>query len=630
MASKAAAEVIRAQNQQARQSLPFDDETDFQNATKGRIGTRQPNVITNAAGAVIWDNDSYKFLENEAPDTVHPSLWRQAQLCRLDGLFQVTEGIYQVRGLDLSNTTLVEGDEGLVIIDTLTCSETAAAALQLYQQHRGKHRRIRAIVYTHCHADHFGGVKGFVTEDQVHRDGIKIIAPEGFLEHAVSENVFAGTAMSRRAGYMYGAALPRGPGAQVGAGLGQTTPTGGTLTLIAPNDTVRTTGEERIAAGVRMVFQMAPDTEAPAEMLVYLPQFRALCAAEDATHTLHNILTPRGAVVRDAHRWSRLLTETIDLFGGRADVVFASHHWPTWGQRSAVDFLASQRDLYGYLHDQTLRLLNRGLTGPEIAEAMALPPALEGAWAARGYYGSLSHNVKAIYQRYMGWFDGNPSHLWEHPPVDRARRYLKLAGGAGQVVDRAREAFGEGDFRWAAEILNHVVFAEPEHAEARGLLADTYEQLGYGSENGPWRNFYMSGAAELRGGKFGAPTSTASGDVVGQLTPEMVFDSLAVRVDGPRAWGQSLAIDVVLVDAGERYRLWLSNGVLVYSAARPETGPDVTLSATRRQLCALVGLGRGPDALRAAGIEIDGDVSVLARLGGLLDPGDRNFNIVTP
>ncbi|QLI73806.1 Alkyl/aryl-sulfatase BDS1 [Metarhizium brunneum] len=575
MASKAAAEVIRAHNQQARQSLPFDDETDFQNATKGRIGTRQPNVITNAAGAVIWDNDSYKFLENEAPDTVHPSLWRQAQLCRLDGLFQVTEGIYQVRGLDLSNTTFVEGDEGLVIIDALTCSETAAAALQLYQQHRGKHRRIRAIVYTHCHADHFGGVKGFVTEDQVHRDDIKIIAPEGFLEHAVSEN-------------------------------------------------------ERIAAGVRMVFQMAPDTEAPAEMLVYLPQFRALCAAEDATHTLHNILTPRGAVVRDAHRWSRLLTETIDLFGGRADVVFASHHWPTWGQRSAVDFLASQRDLYGYLHDQTLRLLNRGLTGPEIAEAMALPPALEGAWAARGYYGSLSHNVKAIYQRYMGWFDGNPSHLWEHPPADRARRYLKLAGGAGQVVDRAREALGEGDFRWAAEILNHVVFAEPEHAEARALLADTYEQLGYGSENGPWRNFYMSGAAELRGGKFGAPTSTASGDVVGQLTPEMVFDSLAVRVDGPRAWGQSLAIDVVLVDAGERYRLWLSNGVLVYSAARREASPDVTLSATRRQLCALVGLGRGPDALRAAGIEIDGDVSVLARLGGLLDPGDRNFDIVTP
>lgn len=280
---------------------------------------------------------------------------------------------------------------------------------------------------------------------------------------------------------------------------------------------------------------MAPDTEAPAEMLVYLPQFRALCAAEDATHTLHNILTPRGAVVRDAHRWSRLLTETIDLFGGRADVVFASHHWPTWGQRSAVDFLASQRDLYGYLHDQTLRLLNRGLTGPEIAEAMVLPPALEGAWAARGYYGSLSHNVKAIYQRYMGWFDGNPSYLWEHPPVDRARQYLKLAGGAGQVVDCAREALGEGDFRWAAEILNHVVFAEPEHAKARGLLVDTYKQLGYGSENGPWRNFYMLGAAELRSGKFSAPTLTASGDIVGQLTPKMVFNSLAVKVNGPRA-----------------------------------------------------------------------------------------------
>ncbi|EFY85493.1 hypothetical protein MAC_08440 [Metarhizium acridum CQMa 102] len=629
MASKAVTEIIRTQNQQARQSLPFEDETDFQNATKGRMGTCQPNVITNAAGDVIWDNDSYKFLANEAPDTVHPSLWRQAQLCQLDGLFQVTEGIYQVRGLDISNTTFIEGDEGLVIIDVLTCSETAAAAFRLYQQHRGKDRRIKAIVYTHCHADHFGGARGFVTEEQVHRDEIRIIAPEGFLEHAVSENVFAGTAMGRRAGYMYGAALPRGPGAQVGAGLGQTAPTG-TVTLMAPNDTVRTTGEERAVDGVRMVFQMAPDTEAPAEMLVYLPRSRALCAAEDATHTFHNILTLRGAVVRDARRWSSRLAETIDLFGGRTDVVFASHHWPTWGAPDVADFLATQRDLYAYVHDQTLRLLNRGLTGPEIAEAMALPPALDRAWSARGYYGSLSHNVKAIYQRYMGWFDGNPSHLWEHPPVDRARRYVKLAGGAGQVVDGAREAFEGGDFRWAAEILNHVVFAEPEHAEARGLLADTYEQLGYGSENGPWRNFYMSGAAELRGGKFGAPTSTASGDVVCQLTPEMVFDSLAIRIDGPRAWGQKLTIDVVVVDAGERYRLSLSNGVLVYSAARQETSADVTLSATRRQLCALAGLGLDSGALKRAGLEIDGDVSVLARLGGLLDPGDRNFDIVTP
>ncbi|TWU77557.1 hypothetical protein ED733_007598 [Metarhizium rileyi] len=633
MASHAAVEIIRTQNQECLQYLPFEDQTDFQNATKGRIGTCQPNIITNEAGGVVWDNDSYKFLESDAPDTVNPSLWRQAKLCQLDGLFEVTKGIYQVRGLDISNTTFVEGDEGLIIIDVLTCSETAAAALKLYQQHRGNQRSVKAIIYTHCHADHFGGVKGFVSEEDVQRDDIKIIAPEGFLEHAVSENVFSGMAMSRRAGYMYGAALPRGPKGQISAGLGQTVPTG-TLTLIAPNDDIKTTGEERTIDGVKLVFQMAPDTEAPAEMLIYLPQLRALCAAEDATHTFHNILTLRGAVVRDSHRWSRYLTETMDMFGSRTDVVFASHHWPTWGTEKVMDFLGSQRDLYAYVHDQTLRLLNKGHTGPEIAEMITLPPALEKAWSARGYYGSLSHNVKAIYQRYMGWFDGNPAHLWEHPPVERAQRYVKLAGGAKQIMLQAREAFGKGDFRWAAEILNHVVFAETDNAAAREMLADTHEQLGYGCENGTWRNFYISGAAELRGGTSGAPTSTASGDeVVGQLTPEMLFDSLAVRIDGPKAWDQKLTMDVVLQDSGVRYRLWLSNGVLLHTTARQETSSsaDATIvSPTRRRLCALTLLGPDPGALRRAGLEVHGDASALARLAGLLDTGDRNFTIVTP
>jgi alkyl sulfatase BDS1-like metallo-beta-lactamase superfamily hydrolase len=365
-------------------------------------------------------------------------------------------------------------------------------------------------------------------------------------------------------------------------------------------------------------------------MLIYLPQFKALCAAEDATHTFHNILTLRGAVVRDSHNWSKYLTETIDLFGDKTDVAFASHHWPTWGTSNVIHFLGIQRDLYAYVHDQTLRLLNKGLTGPEIAEMMTLPPALEKAWSARGYYGSLSHNVKAIYQRYMGWFDGNPAHLWEHPPVERAKRYVKLAGGAEPIIFQAREAFDKGDLRWAAEILNHVVFADEDNATARDLLADTYEQLGYGCENGTWRNFYISGAVELRSGRFGAPTSTVSADMVGQLTPEMLFDSLAIKVDGPKAWREKMSIDVLLTDVGVRYRLWLSNGVLLYTAAKQATSADATISATKRQLCALAVYGLDVGMLSKAGLQISGSTEVLARLGGLLDRGEPNFNIVTP
>ncbi|TQS31850.1 hypothetical protein Golomagni_07857, partial [Golovinomyces magnicellulatus] len=397
--------------------------------------------------------------------------------------------IYQVRGLDLSNTTIIEGDTGLIIIDPLTSKETGAAAFALYQEHRGKEKPIKAIIYTHSHVDHFGGVKGFVSEQEVKDNDIKILAPEGFLDHAVSENVFTGTAMSRRAAYMYGAALPRAATGQIGAGLGQTVSTG-LVTLIAPNVIIKRTGEEKMIDGVRIIFQMAPDTEAPSEMLFYFPKFKALCAAEDATHTFHNILTLRGAVVRDPHSWAKYLTETIDLWGGEAEVVFASHHWPTWGTENIVEFLTSQRDLYAYVHDQTLRYLNQGYNGPEIAEMLTLPPALDKAWSSRGYYGSLNHNIKAIYQRYSGWFDGNPAHLWQHIPVERAKRYVNLLGGVKEVVAKGLEAFHSGDFRWAAEILNHVVFAEPDNKAAKDALADTYEQLGYGAENGTWRNFF--------------------------------------------------------------------------------------------------------------------------------------------
>ncbi|WP_435737250.1 alkyl sulfatase dimerization domain-containing protein [Cellulosimicrobium sp. PMB13] len=625
---KPASDTIVQQQRALLESLPFSDTQDFDDASRGFLGKLEPGVVTRSDGSPAWDGDTYDFLTGDAPDTVNPSLWRQSTLVAQQGLYEVVEGIYQVRGLDLSNITFVEGETGVVVIDPLISTETAAAALGLYREHRGD-RPVSGVIYTHSHVDHFGGVKGVVTQEDVDSGRVPILAPAGFVEHAVAENVYAGTAMARRAGYMYGAALARGPQGQVGAGLGQTTSTG-TVTLVPPTLEITTTGQEEVVDGVRIVFQMAPDTEAPSEMLFYFPDHKALCAAEDATHNLHNLLTLRGAVVRDPHVWSRYLTETIDLWGGDVEVVFASHHWPTWGNERVVGFLSLQRDLYGYLHDQTLRLLNQGLNGPEIAEQITLPPALENAWSTRGYYGSVSHNVKAIYQRYMGWFNGNPATLWEHVPVERAKRYVDYMGGADAVVEKARAAFDAGDFRWVAEVVNHVVFAQPDHAGARELLADTYEQLGYGSENGPWRNFYLSGATELRDGSFGTPTVTSSPDMLGQLTPSMLFDAIAVQVDGPRAWDENLSIDVVLTDADERYRLRLANGVLTYSAAPQQGDADLTLTTTKRQLPVIAFGGLTPEGLAQAGIELTGDASALTRLGSVLDPGDTGFAIVTP
>lgn len=624
-----ASSTIAQQQAQLLAQLPFSDRRDVEDATRGLLGRPPSGVVAGAAGgAPVWNGDSYAFIAGDSPDTVNPSLWRQSSLVAKDGLFEVAPGLYQVRGMDLSNISFVEGETGVIVIDPLISTETAAAALALYRQHRGD-RPVTGVIYSHCHVDHFGGVKGVTTQEDVDAGRVPVLAPEGFTEHAVAENVYAGTAMSRRAGYMYGAALPRSPQGAVGAGLGQTTSTG-TVTLIPPTLDITSTGQEEVLDGVRIVFQMAPDTEAPAEMLFYFPHLKALCAAEDVTHTLHNLLTLRGAVVRDARRWAGYLTETIDLFGDEVDVVFASHHWPTWGNERVAQLLSTQRDIYAYLHDQTLRMLNKGMTGPEIAEAMTLPPALENAWNARGYYGSVSHNVKAIYQRYLGWFDGNPAHLWEHTPVEKAKRYVQLGGGADAVVAHAQQAFDDGDYRWAAEVLGHVVFAAPDHAAGRELLAATFEQLGYGAENGTWRNFYLSGAYELRNGPFGTPTATASPDMVAQLSPEMLFDAIAIQIDGPRAWQEKLTIDVVLTDESTRYRLRLANGVLTYSGRSHPGEPDLTLTGARRSLPALALGALTAEALADAGIAISGDATVLSRLSAVLDPGDPDFAIVTP
>ena len=604
-------------------ALPMSDTADFEDADRGYLGSLEPGEVRADDGRVVWENDSYGFLAGDAPASVNPSLWRQSILAAKQGLYEVVEGIYQVRGLDLSNLTVVEGDTGVIVIDPLISTETAAAALGLYRRHRGD-RPVVAVIYTHSHVDHFGGVFGVASQSDVDSGRVQVIAPVGFTEHAVAENVFAGTAMGRRAGYMYGAALARGPQGQVGAGLGQSTSTG-EVGLIVPTLDVNETGETHTVDGLEIEFQMAPGTEAPAEMHFYFPRYRALCMAENATHTLHNLVTLRGALVRDPHVWAGYLTEAIDIFGPRTDVVFASHHWPTWGQDRVVRFLETQRDLYAYLHDQTLRLLNQGYTGTEIAETLELPSALRSAWNAHGYYGSVSHNIKAIYQRYLGWFDGNPARLWPHPPAELATRYVKAIGGIDRVVDVAQEAFDTGDFRWAATLLDHAVFADESHAGARDLYADTLEQLAYGAENGTWRNFYLSGATELREGNFGTPATPAAPAVIAQLTPTQLFDSLAISVNGPRAWDLDLAVDVTLTELGTNHRLTLRNGVLIHRERPADDTADLTLSLTKARLLQLLG-----GDLDGSGIDITGDQSVLHSLLGVLEQGDPSFNIITP
>lgn len=614
---------VLAANHAAGETLPFSDAEDFAAADRGFLGTLDDPVIRNSAGDAVWDCSSYDFLAGAAPGTVHPSLWRQSQLVAKRGLYEVTEGLYQVRGLDLSVVSFIETDTGVIVVDPLLVKETGAAALALYRRHRGD-RPITAVIHTHSHIDHFGGVLGMITQQQVDRGEVEVIAPEGFLGHAVAENVYAGTAMARRAGYMYGAALQRGPRGQVGAGLGQTTATG-EPGIVVPTLEIASTGETHTVDGVEIEFQMAPGTEAPAEMHFYIPRYRALCMAENATHTLHNLLTLRGALVRDPHVWAQYLTEAIERYGQRTDVLFASHHWPIWGTDNVAAFLATQRDLYGYLHDQTVRMLNQGMTGPEIAEVIQLPPALEASWSTHGYYGSVSHNVKAIYQRYMGWFDGNPARLWPHPPQALAERYVAAIGGVDRVIRLAREAYEAGDFRWAATLLDHAVFADPANAVAKAVYADTLEQLAYGSENGSWRNFFLSGATELREGNFGTPVVSSAPDILAQLSPEQLFDAVAITVNGPKAWDRDLAFDVTFGDLGRSFHLSLHNGVLIYVEREPANSAPLHLTLAKSRLISLLSGDR-----TSAGLMADGDIRVLTQLVEVLDVPDRGFNIMVP
>ncbi|NNH70905.1 MBL fold metallo-hydrolase [Nocardia uniformis] len=632
MTSTDPSDFINQQHQRALAEMPFADTTDQADCDRGFIAALEPGVVKTADGKVVWDADSWGFLDGSCPASVHPSLWRQSGLNVRQGLYEVTAGIYQIRGLDLSQMTLVEGKTGVIVIDPLVSAETAAAGLKLYREHRGD-KQVTGLIYTHSHIDHFGGALGVTTNEDVDAGKLPVIAPAGFLEHAVAENVYAGTAMTRRAAYMYGAVLPRGPKGTVGSGLGQTNSLG-TFTLIAPTLDITHTGQEETVDGVRIVFQITPGTEAPSEMNFFFPDHRALCMAENATHTLHNLLTLRGALVRDPHVWSQYLTESINLFARDSDVVFASHHWPTWGTDRLVEFMSLQRDLYAYLHDQTLRRLNQGYVGSEIAEMIELPPAIAAAWHTHGYYGSVSHNVKAIYQRYMGWFDGNPAHLWEHPPVESATRHVEFMGGADEVLRKARVAYDAGDYRWVAQVVNYVIFADPTNEAAKTLQASTFEQLGYGAENAPWRNFYLMGAYELRNGNVGTPTAATSPTMLAALTVEQVFDAISLRLDGPKAWHETAVSDWHFTDEKRVRRLELRNGVLVHYD-RPDSAnlpaAEVTFTLTRATLIGVLLGGQDlPTALKSRAITIDGDAQSFVRLTTLFDEPDPNFAIVTP
>jgi alkyl sulfatase BDS1-like metallo-beta-lactamase superfamily hydrolase len=629
-----ATEWTREANSALLKKLPFDDTQAFEDIKKGFLAPlADGGLIKNDQGRPIYDLSQFAFIKEgqPAPDTVNPSLWRQAQLIMKGGLFLVTAGIYQVRAADLSNITFIEGEEGIVVVDPLISAETAKASLDLYYQNRPEKKPVVAVIYSHSHVDHFGGVRGIVSEEDVKSGNVKILAPAQFLEHTASEFVFAGNAMSRRASYMYGSLLPADPKGQVGAGLGPTTSVG-TITLIPPTDVIRENGEKRQLAGLTFEFWMAPNSEASAEMFFYIPEKKALCTAEDATHTLHNTYTLRGAKIRDPLAWSKYLNDAIHHWGGEAEVLYAPHHWPVWGNGRVVEHLKKQRDLYRYINDQSLRLLNHGYTMIEIAEMLRLPASLENTWSARGYYGSLNHDVKSAYVNYLGWFDGNPATLHELPPAEASRRYVEFMGGAEAVLAKAKTYYETGESRWVAQVVNHVVFADPGNQPARNLQADALEQLGYQAESGPWRNFYLTGARELREGipKMPAPM-TASPDSIRAMSLDLLLDFVGTRLNGPKAAGKTITLNVKFTDTNEQFVVGLENGALNSMMGAQAEQSDATITLTHAILeDVLLGRTSPLNAITSGKIRVEGAVSKLAELASLFDTFDFWFNIVTP
>ena len=609
--------------------LPFANKQDFDFAARGFVATRDEPKIKDEGGKVVFDLASYDFLKGEAPESANPSLWRQAQLITKHGLYKVAERIYQVRGFDVSTVSFIQTDKGYIVVDPLTTVEVAKAALELVKKHVGD-RPVVAVVYSHSHADHFGGVAGVTTEADVKAGRVKIIAPEGFMEHSISENVIAGPAMTRRARFQFGTTLPRGIEGEMTSGLGPGI-SSGSISLFAPTDVISKTGTEMTIDGVKLVFQVTPGTEAPAEMNFFLPEMRALFMAENANATMHNLLPARGALVRNAKDWADYLTQSIRLYADQSDVMFAAHGIPRFGTDVIKDFLAKHRDAYKYLHDQTVRLMNNGLTASEIAEQLQLPDVLAHEWYNRGYYGTMSHNSKAVYQRYIGWYDANPASLHALPPVAAGTHYVEAMGGADAVIAKADAAAKAGEYRWAAMLLNHVVFADANSAKAKTMLADVYTQLGYRAEAGTWRNIYLTGAQELRHGVVDAGLQRISLALIRATPTTMMLDLAAVRFNADRAQGKSFKINLVLSDMNETHLITVENGVMIHEEGVKDDRADATATMKRSDFLETL-LGGVPLTVKTAtgAIKVTGNSGAYGDLVALIDPTPQNFNVVTP
>ncbi|EPT2389429.1 TPA: MBL fold metallo-hydrolase [Citrobacter freundii] len=628
--SQPASQYTKQQNQHYLTSLPFADRQDFDDAQRGFIAPL-PNqgILKNADGKPFYRAEDYKFdINAPAPETVNPSLWRQSQINGISGLFKVTERMYQVRGQDISNITFIEGDTGIIVIDPLVTAGAAKASLDLYYQHRPQ-KPIVAVIYTHSHTDHYGGVKGIVSENDVISGKVQIIAPAGFMEEAISENVLLGNIMSRRALFSYGLLLPRNPQGNIGNGLGVTLTTG-LPTIIAPTQSIIKTGEKKVIDGLEFDFLMAPGSEAPSEMHLYIPALKALCTAENTTHTLHNFYTLRGAKTRDTSKWTEYLNETLDMWGSQAEVLFMPHTWPVWGNQHINDYIGKYRDTIKYIHDQTLNMANQGYTMNEIGNMIQLPPTLANNWASRGYYGSVSHDARAVYNFYLGYFDGNPANLDPYGQTDMGKRYVKALGGAKQTIELAQEAYDKGDYRWTSELLKHVISAEPDNQAAKNLQANAFEQLGYQAESATWRGFYLTGAKELREGvrKFTHGT-TNSPDTINGMSVEMLLDYMAVRLDSEKASGKHISLNFNL-DKGENLNLTLNNSVLNHrQTLLPDADTSFYISRTDLH-DVLTGQVKMSDLVHANKVKVIGKAAKLDEVIAMLDQFDLWVNVVTP
>ncbi|WP_213771482.1 alkyl sulfatase dimerization domain-containing protein [Bradyrhizobium sp. dw_78] len=629
--SNEASASVAARHAATLQALPFSDTRDFEEASRGFLGTIDHATITSAAGRVVWSLEPYGFLADaDAPATVDPSLWRQSRLNMHHGLFEVLPGVYQVRGFDIANMTLIEGDRGVIVVDTLTSIEGARAAIDLYFRHRGK-RPVTAVIFTHTHTDHWGGARGVLDDETLASESIPIIAPNLFMENAVSENIIAGPAMLRRAQYQFGPFLAKGPRGQVDCGLGKSM-AAGSVALLRPTDLIMATGDTRVIDGLEFEFQMAPNSEAPAEMHFYVGRYRLLNLAENCTHNFHNLLPFRGADVRDALAWSKYLGEALQIWGGKADAMCGQHHWPVWGRERIDTMIREQRDLYKFAHDQTIRLMNHGLTASEIAETIKLPASLDGAWHARGYYGHIRHNVKAIYQKYLGWYDANPVNLDPLPPVESGRKYVEYMGGAEAILGRAAKDFERGEFRFVAQAVSHLVFAEPGNERARALLADTLEQLGYAAESATWRNAYLFGAQELRHGMPTVPPRPPMPrETLAALRTEQLWDVLGIRLNGPKAEGKRIVLNWSFTDTGETFILNLENCALTYVAGAQSADADAGFTLARGTFDEVIAKQTTfPEAVTSGRIKFSGNPMRLAELMALMDEFPRMFEIVEP